>query len=190
MGDSSGMKKRADFSFSALALAGVIGAVLVLGAAIWQAQRGYVLLVRDARGRTVYSVPLPQGTEFGIRYIHSVALSPVEEWFSATNDGRLSLDHVIYQDFGAGLPHAPEPGQRMIFRNGHMEIFGHALRLPALEVRVGRVAGHELLPPKQERDKEKTPGLPLKAWAPPGATLTFSLEKPPLWAWAAKGNQL
>ena len=55
-----------------------------------------------------------EGLSFGIRYIHSVAKSPVEDWF------RVSQQTIFWKNglsgFGAGLPHTPGPGQTGIHR--------------------------------------------------------------------------
>ena len=48
-----------------------------------QAQDVQRLVLRDSSGRELFSRPAPDGSEFAIRYRHSVALSPVEDWFSS-----------------------------------------------------------------------------------------------------------
>lgn len=159
-----------------------VACLAMIGVGFWLAQeRCYVLRLCDAEGREVFSTELPCGVEFGIRFTHSVALSPVEEWFVA-KDGKIALTRTVYQDFGAGLPHEPGPGQHMTVRDGYVEITGFTLLLSHMDVRVGRVAGHELLLPQAGR-KNAYKVLPLSAWAPPGAALTFSLSKAPLWGW-------
>ena len=77
-----------------------------------QAQDVQRLVLRDSSGRELFSRPAPDGSEFAIRYRHSVALSPVEDWFSVSG-GCIYLEKTVYQDFGAGLPHQPGQGQRM-----------------------------------------------------------------------------
>ena len=130
-----------------------------------------VLRVHNAAGDLLLETVLPDGAEFGIRFTHSVARSPVEDWFAA-RDGKVALNRTVYQDFGAGLPHEAGTGQTMTFRDGHIEITGYNLALPQLDVRVGRVAGHELLLP----GTDVTRGLPLDSLAPPGASLSFSIH--------------
>lgn len=146
------------------------------------------LTVRNDSGSLVFSSPLPEGQEFGIRFVHSVALSPVEEWFVA-EDGLLALQRTVYQDFGAGLPHDAVEGLRMTVAEGRIVLSGFNLKLPQMDVRVGRVAGHQLLLPgnataaaseAHEGEKEPTRVFALAAWAPPGAALRFAVEVPPL----------
>lgn len=86
---------------------------------------------------------------FIIKYTHSVALSPVEDYFTIA-DGKISLKKTVYKDFGAGLPHQPEPGQKMVFKNGAIEISGYDLKIPELELRIGRIANHELVLLKED----------------------------------------
>ncbi len=89
---------------------------------------------------------MADGRRFGIRYLHSVASSPVEDWFSVT-DGCIYLAKTIYQDFGAVLPHMPQDGQRMYTEKGHIVISGFRRRLPRFDLRVGRIAQHTFLLP-------------------------------------------
>ena len=113
-----------------------------------QAQDVQRLVLRDSSGRELFSRPAPDGSEFAIRYRHSVALSPVEDWFSVSG-GCIYLEKTVYQDFGAGLPHQPGPGQRMYTENGKVVISGYHMALPSFDVRVGRVANHTLLLPEE-----------------------------------------
>ena len=64
-----------------------------------QAQDVQRLVLRDSSGRELFSRPAPDGSEFAIRYRHSVALSPVEDWFSVSG-GCIYLEKTVYQDFG------------------------------------------------------------------------------------------
>lgn len=167
---------------------------VLLGAAslfwLWHTQWASPwLTVRNASGSMVFSNPLSEGQEFGIRFTHSVALSPVEEWFVA-EEGRIALQRTVYQDFGAGLPHDVDKGQRMTFANGRIVLSGFSLKLPQMDVRVGRVAEHQLLlagvkasegeSTAGAKAQEPTRVFPLAAWAPPGAALRFAVEVPPL----------
>lgn len=141
------------------------------------------LTVRNQSGEKIFSTPLPPEQEFGIRFVHSVALSPVEEWFTA-EEGLLALRRTVYQDFGAGLPHEAGEGQRMSFTDGRIVLSGFTLKLAQIDVRVGRVAGHELLLSDAKIKAGTQPvlrTLPLAAWAAPGTALSFTMEIPSLW---------
>lgn len=155
-----------------LLLAGVLQAVPV--AAADAAERaGLYLRLDDKNGTCLASFPFSEGQVFGIRYIHSVARSPVEDWFSVT-DGCIYLEKTIYQDFGAGLPHKPEGGQRMYTENGHVIISGFHRRLPRFDLRVGRIAQHTLILPLSDGSRRE---VPLREIAPPGSALTFYIEE-------------
>lgn len=137
------------------------------------------LLLKDAAGTVLFSCPVQDGMTFGLRYIHSVAKTPVEEWFCISNQ-TIFLEKTIYQDFGAGLPHNPEPGQTMTTGNGHIVISGYHRALHSFDVRVGRIAQHTLLLPL-ENTAEKHPAhaqvreISLASLAPPGSAVTFTL---------------
>ncbi len=116
---------------------------------------------------------LPQESRFCVRFKHSVALTPVEEWFVA-DAGKISLQSTVYEDFGAGLPHDVEKGQKMNVQDGKIIITGYTLKMPDMYVRVGRVAEHTLI---IEKNNIKTYSLALKNLAKPGRALKFSLQK-------------
>lgn len=155
---------------------GCFSAALCLCLALLAAQAAHAagdtsgeLCIRDAAGALVAAWPLREGDDFAIRYTHSVALTPVEDHF-VIKDGGIRLDRTVYQDFGAGLPSAPEPGQHMSSGGGRIVMSGYDRPLPSFDVRVGRVAGHALLLPEAAGGGEK----PLADLAPPGKALTFS----------------
>ena len=147
----------------------------------WLSGRALMLLVNDGQGRVLQRIPLCRRGCFGIRYTHSVALSPVEDWFYAR--GRtIVLDKTIYQDFGAGLPHSPEAGQLMQVAGGQVSISGYDRPLPELVLRVGRVARHTLILPRcchpdagpSLRSHEEE--LALSRLAKPGSAVAMSLS--------------
>lgn len=130
------------------------------------------LALEDAAGATLYSMPVHDGSEFAIRYTHSVALTPVTDYFFIRNNS-IWLDKTEYQDFGAGLPHTPEPGQQMRAENGKLSISGYNRDLGSFQLRVGRVAGHKLL----IRSGDKWVEVSLDDLTVPGSAITF-LVKP------------
>ena len=137
------------------------------------------LELRNADGVVLFSCQAANGLTFGIRYIHSVARSPVEGWFRVSQ-GMIFLEKTMYQDFGAGLPHNPEPGQTMSSGGGHIVISGYHKALPSFDVRVGRIARHTLLLPREnaaewEAARGKAREIPLVTLAPPGSAVTFTL---------------
>ncbi|MBD5538602.1 MAG: DUF1850 domain-containing protein [Desulfovibrio sp.] len=146
-----------------------LGAALLAPLAAQGAGAGGELCVLTAEGAVAAAWPLGEGQGFAIRYTHSVALTPVEDHF-VIRDGVIHLDKTVYQDFGAGLPTAPEAGQRMSAADGHLVISGYSRPLARFDVRVGRVAGHTLLLPPDAGQAE----TPLADLAPAGSALTFT----------------
>lgn len=131
------------------------------------------LELRDARGDLLWSTPAWNGMTFAIRYKHSVALTPVEDWFAVV-DGVIELQRSEYQDFGAGLPHAPEQGQSMRVEGGRVIMDGYRRPLPSFDVRVGRVAQHTLL---LDDASGRRKAVPLDSLARPGQVITFGLGR-------------
>lgn len=128
------------------------------------------LVLSDSAGKELLTVPMDEGDEFAIRYIHSVAKSPVEDWFSVEGD-TIFLEKTVYQDFGAGLPHEADQGQVMNFGDGHISISGFHRPLPTFDQRVGRIANHTLL---LEQDSGKKREIPLNTLVRPGQAITFA----------------
>ncbi len=121
----------------------------------------------------LYLTQLPEKSRFCVRFKHSVALTPVEEWFVAHN-GQVALKSTVYEDFGAGLPHDIAEGQSMKVDDGKVIITGQKMFMYAMYVRVGRVAEHELI-------IEKERGVPFHSFrldtlAKPGEALKFSIK--------------
>ncbi len=130
--------------------------------------------LKTVDGEQVLLAPLPKNSKFCIRFTHSVALSPVDECFVA-DAGDVVLKSTIYHDFGAGLPHSPEAGQEMIFKDGKIIINGYSLRIPVLQVRVGRIAKHILMLPSIFTHKLSQ--IPLESFVKPGGTIKISIKK-------------
>lgn len=128
------------------------------------------LVLFDQGGKEIFSAQLPEDT-FAIRYIHSVAQTPVTDFFRA-DPPDIVLDRTQYRDFGAGLPHAPSQGQRMQVIDGNIVISGYNMRMPQFDLRVGRVAGHTLLIPETRGVRE----VPLASVAQPGQAVTLKVR--------------
>lgn len=138
---------------------------------------GSLLRVTDAKGAEIYSACIPASAGFAIRYTHSVALTPVVDYFQLRN-GKIMLDRTVYEDFGAGLPHQTEGDQKMRTEKGKITISGYNRQLGELgefTLRVGRVAGHALLVENQPGMIEE---IALASLAAPGSAITFAAGAP------------
>jgi len=114
----------------------------------------------------------PPGGRFTIRFIHSWARTPVDEIFQVNAGNDIVLKETIYEDFGAGLPHEPEPGRpasSMTIENGKIHIRDIDRIVPNLQIRTGRViAGHTLI----YGDKY----VPFSNFAAPGSVVIFKVQ--------------
>ncbi len=153
----------------------IIGVVLIFTFIFFLQNRTY-LLIQNTDSNSTYAVYLPKDSKFCIKFTHSVALSPVEEWFY-TEKERIVLESTVYEDFGAGLPHDVSHGQKMLVKDGKIHITGYNVSLLSLQARVGRVANHELLI-KKGKDAPIMQ-IPLQHFAPAGKTVKFSVQEVP-----------
>ncbi len=142
---------------------------------LFQKQTWLSLTVDNGNGQErVHMTRLPENSSFCIRFKHSVALTPVEEWFVAQN-GQVSLRSTVYEDFGAGLPHAADSGKEMTVKDGKVIITGYTLTMHAMYVRVGRIAEHELIVEKEKGTRDYN--IRLDTLAKPGKAVKFTIIK-------------
>ncbi|MBQ7585494.1 MAG: DUF1850 domain-containing protein [Desulfovibrionaceae bacterium] len=134
------------------------------------AQNYVNLCLLDTKGQVLWQKEFPLGTKFGLKFTHSVAKTPVEDWFSLAKN-QIFLEETIYQDFGAGLPFETASGQKMTFQKGQIILSSLHTSLKTFEVRVGRIANHTLLVPGQAQARFEA--IPLKTLATPGQAITF-----------------
>jgi hypothetical protein len=63
-----------------------------------------ILIVEDQKTGEA-KMFFPDNNHFELGYIHSVLLTPVDEFFEITEDKKLILQKTIYESFGVGLPY-------------------------------------------------------------------------------------
>lgn len=131
------------------------------------AENSPVLEISSVDGAKLFSRELLPGQGFAIRYTHSVALSPVIDYF-LIEDGKIFIDSTVYEDFGAGLPHEALGDQKMTAENGKIVLTGLKRVVDPFELRVGRIANHTLIVGDDE--------IPLTSVAKPGQTLVFKIK--------------
>ncbi len=131
------------------------------------------LYIKNENGEIVFKRALEKNGVFGIVFTHSVAKTPVYEWFYQT-DQKVALSHTIYQDFGAGLPHEIASPQTMTIENGFIRIDGFTLQMDVLPIRVGRIANHQLLLPTNAKNAPEK--IALDTLAKAGSALFLSYQ--------------
>ena len=68
-------------------------------------QKTNILVIEDVISGKITEIPAPDNT-FVLGYIHSVLLTPAEEYFFIDNQQQLNLQKTIYESFGVGLPYS------------------------------------------------------------------------------------
>lgn len=84
---------------------------------------------------------LGYSAEIELRYIHSVAKTPVFEYFSI-NEGSFLLNKTVFESFGAGLP---LDGGEFKKENGKFVREGQNMEIEELLIRVSRTKGQEIV---------------------------------------------
>lgn len=131
------------------------------------------LVILNEGGQPVLQESIPEECGFAIRYTHSVALTPVTDYFYM-KDGEIWLNRTEYKDFGAGLPFAPTDSETMEFDKNRIILKDLHIKVSPFSLRVGRVANHELLLLAGQDGKcEISKTIPLKTLTQPGKPLGF-----------------
>lgn len=146
---------------------------ILLGAAavLWLSllSGGLELTVADGAGTILHRFSVARGDMFYVSFTHSLAKSPVEEYFEITGVDEFRLRETVYADFGAGLPHEELPGQHMEFANGRIRLTGFNLAFRELRLRVGHIADHHV-------GIKAGPAVRLAELARPGAEIRLALR--------------
>ena len=139
--------------------------------ALYAASPVVEIILRDDSGREKFKFSPPDG-RFTVRFLHSWAKTYVDEIFQIDEKNNIVLKGTIYEDFGAGLPHQPEPGRpasSMTIENGKIHIRDIDRIVPNLQIRTGRViAAHTLIYGDSY--------VPFSDFAAPGSVVIFKVQ--------------
>lgn len=91
-------------------------------------------------------------TQFKMRWIHSVELTPWEEIFEIS-DGKIYLTETRFQSFGAGVPDAA--GNHTETADGYVTYSGINQEMPILNYGISPIAKHELILGREARESYK-----------------------------------
>jgi hypothetical protein len=91
----------------------------------------------------IWEEKINAGDSFSIRYQHSVARTPVIEFFEI-KDGKILLTGTEYQSYGAGLPTSAEQGDYIVADDKFI-IKNIDQKLPEIMLRVSDYAQHEFI---------------------------------------------
>jgi hypothetical protein len=97
------------------------------------------VLVAACAGPAPSFLCLPQDGRFELHYLHSVERSPVVEHYRVGPDGALWLEGMRFRSLGWGLP-----ADGFVRRHGWFETTFPPRRIPALVLRVSRLAHQQL----------------------------------------------
>ncbi|TDO85273.1 uncharacterized protein DUF1850 [Halanaerobium saccharolyticum] len=93
--------------------------------------------------KIIWEEKVKAGDNFVIKYQHSVARTPVLEFFEI-KDGKILLTGTEYQSYGAGLPTSAEQGDYIV-ENDRFYIKNIDQFLPEIMLRVSDYAEHEFI---------------------------------------------
>lgn len=100
-----------------------------------------LLIIEDLDNQKKNEVFLPEKT-FTLGYIHSVLLTPAEEYFRVEKGNELMLYKTIYESFGVGLPYSQEEWDFEI--KGDKFILNIKRPFPSIKMRISPIPKHWL----------------------------------------------
>ena len=100
-------------------------------------------LINYKAEKIIWEKKIHNGDNFKIKYLHSVAQTPVIEFFEI-KDGKILLTGTEYQSYGAGLPTSAEQGDYLV-EDDKFIIKNINQILPEILLRVSDYAQHEFI---------------------------------------------
>ena len=134
------MKRKTIITITAVAL---VAAVIIL-ITLSSLQGPVLVLEDDQTGKVYMKIPVSDGDEFSLTFVHSVNKSPVSDIYQIRG-GDIYLTGTIYYGFGAGVPTELYGDQVMSYgENGEMIISNMDTLIPHLVYLAGTVNDHNL----------------------------------------------
>jgi hypothetical protein len=91
-------------------------------------------------GEIIFKENIKLGEEFLLKYTHSVAKTPVWEFFQIDNNGKLILVETHFLDHGAGLPYTAFEDEIFISEDNRFKIKNMSREIPLpLYYRIGKI---------------------------------------------------
>jgi hypothetical protein len=133
-----------------------------------------VLTIRETNtNRLLWSRDVQEESRFGIRWIHSIHRTPIEEFYRVRGTS-VVLDEMTFEEYGIGMESGLAPGEKLLTEEGTFRIVNMNRIFPALHLFIGQVrANHTLLFQGQE--------IPFSTLDTPGSAVTIQVEKQTIW---------
>jgi hypothetical protein len=141
----SGNRPGRKISWPVSGLAVIIMSIVSISAAVLFIPVSRQFVITDEQtGKILYNTAVEPGDTFGMKYVHSVNKSPVEDVFEILDDNSIMLKKTIFRSFGAGVPTGLEDGQVMEVGDDRIVIDNIDRKIDSYLLRIGTVAEHTL----------------------------------------------
>jgi hypothetical protein len=119
--------------------------------------------------------PIEQNERFGIRYTHSIHLTPVLESYYINDKNSIIQFELMYEDFAIGMPSNDDGDGRFIEKDGKYFITDMNRVYSHIDLRVGQVAANHTLIIGQNDE------IPFTSFTKPGSWVRIQMQKINLW---------
>ncbi|WP_176717328.1 DUF1850 domain-containing protein [Vulcanibacillus modesticaldus] len=114
--------------------------------------------------------PVSIGSVFKIRFIHSIHLTPVEEFYSVSEDMNIVLNELHFDTYSVGMPSELNEGEQIELKDGKIIIKNMRRVFPYIDLRVGQVIANHSLTINEQTIK-------LSDITPPGTWVRIQINK-------------
>ncbi|MGM7703149.1 DUF1850 domain-containing protein [Pseudalkalibacillus sp. Hm43] len=136
---------------------------------------GKVLALQlESSGQVLVYMDVNEGTDFRIRYTHSVHQTPVTEFYEINEVNQIVQTKLAYENFAIGMPSNATGEEKFIEKDGIYYITNMNREFSHVDLRTGQViANHTLMMDDNE--------IPLKNWVEPGSWIRLEVRPISLW---------
>ncbi|MCM3178561.1 DUF1850 domain-containing protein [Cytobacillus horneckiae] len=121
-------------------------------------------------GKVIAFIPMNRGSDFKIKYTHSIHLSDVIESYAITEKRDIMQYELEYEDFAIGMPSNAEGDETFEQADGKYYIKNMSRQFPFIDLRIGKVkANHKVIYAEKE--------IRLGDYIQPGTVVRIKNEK-------------
>lgn len=105
----------------------------------------YFLIIDGESNEILYKTSIKANDQFSIKFIHSIHLTPVEEFYRIEKDLNIQLFELYFDTYSVGVESSLNEGELLEFKDGKIIIKNMNRTFPYIDLRVGQVIANHTL---------------------------------------------
>lgn len=130
----------------------------------------YFLIIDGESNEILYKTPIKENDQFSIKFIHSIHLTPVEEFYRVDKDLNIQLFELYFDTYSVGMESSLNEGELLELKDGKIIIKNMNRIFPFIDLRVGQVIANHTLTINNDT-------LELTKVSSPGAYVRIQVKK-------------